>query len=73
MRFYVFIFLAPGPTRPVPAAPASPRRPTRRSGHVAVIRHEFMYVYGGYDTAQIGPGRTFPELWRYHLLTEREW
>lgn len=43
--------------------------PSPRSGHVAVIRDEYMYVYGGFTSS--GYGQAFRELWRYHLLSEQ--
>eukprot|EP00040_Diaphanoeca_grandis_P013660 m.69047 g.69047 ORF g.69047 m.69047 type:complete len:434 (+) comp24039_c1_seq1:129-1430(+) len=43
------------------------RVPIPRSGHIAVVREDSMYVYGGYAP---NPDRVFPELWRYHMLSE---
>eukprot|EP00041_Stephanoeca_diplocostata_P039714 m.1637554 g.1637554 ORF g.1637554 m.1637554 type:complete len:528 (-) comp25943_c0_seq1:379-1962(-) len=44
--------------------------PCARSGHVAVlVGNVYLYVYGGYARGGVH-GVRFPEMWRYHLLTE---
>lgn len=53
-----------------PTRTSHTRSPCPRSGHVAVlVGNVYQYVYGGYARGGVD-GVRFPEMWRYHVLTE---